>query len=295
MRDSSPITDLDILARESFLARYENGTLALYALDIRLFFEWCADQGISPLSAKRPHLEAFGTYLGTVRGNRPRSVARRLGTIRTFFRLAHADDLIDRDPTVMMRMPTDPTPVDAPWLNRFEMGSLLRAAQKRTPNHEALVALMGMMGLRVSEACNVMIEDYQTEENGYRQLRLVGKGGVPATLPVPVPALRIFERCRGNRTTGPLILTHAGKQQTRHGARDWIKRLAKAAGLPPEIRPHSLRHGAISIVLDATGDIRKAQKVARHRDIRTTERYLHDDNADTHGVHVAAQLFSSAA
>jgi integrase len=64
-------------------------------------------------------------------------------------------------------------------LDRMELGSVIQAARASSPSDSALIALMGMLGLRVSEACAVTIEDYQDIERGHRELRLVGKGGEP--------------------------------------------------------------------------------------------------------------------
>ncbi|WP_366125323.1 site-specific integrase [uncultured Microbacterium sp.] len=91
------------LARTGFLDRYTGGTRTLYELDLRLFFAWCAEQQLDPLDARRPHLEAFGRHLTIERGNSARSACRRLQTIRSFYRLAVVDELIDRDPTMLMR------------------------------------------------------------------------------------------------------------------------------------------------------------------------------------------------
>ena len=289
-------TPLAETARSVFLDRYTGGTRGLYELDLRIWFSWCQANRLDPLEARRPHLEAFGQWLMSVRGNSPRSAARRLQTLRGFYRLAAADELIDRDPTVMLRLPKwEADPDRIAWLDRFQMGALLRAAEATSPAHHALVALMGMLGLRVSEACQVYIEDYAADELGYRVLRIIGKGGKPATMPVPVPLLRILEAARGDRTSGPLILTRAGNQQTRRGAYDWIKRLCRKADLPDTIHPHSLRHAAVTALVDSGADLWEAQRFARHADPRTTEHYYRrKDSLDKHGAHITARLFASA-
>ena len=91
-------------------------------------------------------------------------------------------------------------------------------------------------------------------------LHLVGKGDKPATMPLTVPVLRVLEACRGERTTGPLILRpKSGRPIDRRDAYRMVARVANAAGIPRHISPHSLRHAAITNALDAGVPLRDAQ------------------------------------
>ena len=122
---------------------------------------------------------------------------------------------------------------------------------------------------------------------GHRVIRLVGKGNKPATMPITVPVLRVLEACRGERTTGPLILRPlTGNPIDRRDAYRMVTRIAKAASVPRHISPHSLRHAAITNALDAGVPLRDAQILARHADPRTTEHYDRArGNLDRHAVH----------
>jgi site-specific recombinase XerD len=294
-RTPAPDTTLADIAASGFLARYRGETVTLYSGDLRIFYAWCRRQDIDPLQVKRYHLEEFRRHLEDDRGNSPRSVRRRLQTLRTFYRLAVADEYIDRDPTLMLRLPENRALKEPLWLDRFQVGALLRAAEAESPAHHALIALMVMLGLRVSEACNVQIEDFAADKLGYRVLRLIGKGGKPAAMPVPVPLLRILETARGDRTSGPLILRRDGRAQDRNGAYAWVKILARKAGLPEDTHPHSLRHAAVTAVIDSGADLREAQEFARHADPgMTVHYYRRAGNLDRHAAHVAARVFASA-
>jgi integrase/recombinase XerD len=147
--------------------------------------------------------------------------------------------------------------------------------------------MLGINALRASEAAAVRIEDYAETLRGHRVLHLVGKGGKPATMPVTVPVLRVLEACRGQRTDGPLILRPtSGKPIDRRDDYRMVLRIAKVAGIPRHISPHSLRHAAITNALDAGVPLRDAQILARHADPRTTQHYDRArGNLDRHGVH----------
>lgn len=76
---------------------------------------------------------------------------------------------------------------------------------------------------------------------------MVGKGAKPATMPLTVPVLRVIEACRGERTDGPLVLRPvSGKPIDRRDCYRMVARIAKVAGIPRHISPHSLRHAAIT-------------------------------------------------
>ena len=106
-------------------------------------------------------------------------------------------------------------------------------------------------------------------------------------MPLTVPVLRVLEACRGERTTGPLVLRQlSGRPIDRRDAYRMVLRVAKAAGIPHHISPHSLRHAAITNALDAGVSLRDAQILTRHADPRTTEHYDRArGNLDRHGVH----------
>ncbi|HEY5247998.1 MAG TPA: tyrosine-type recombinase/integrase [Dermatophilaceae bacterium] len=166
-----------------------------------------------------------------------------------------------------------------------ELIRFLQIAQTLTVHHGALAYLLGINALRASEAAAVRIQGYADTLRGYRVLHLVGKGNKPATMPLTVPVLRVLEACRGQRTTGPLILRPVtGNPIDRRDAYRVVARIAKAAGIPRHISPHSLRHATNA--LDTGVPLRDAQILPRHADPRTTEHYDRArGNLHRHGVH----------
>lgn len=286
------------VARRSFLARYSGATRELYELDLRIYFEWCAAEDLEPLGVRRADLESFIHWLMN-KPDRPsiaRSAVRRFQTVRSFLRLAVADELIDADPTFMVRVPRWSADQEKiAWLTPLQVARLQKAASTTSAAHRALVDLMAVLGLRVSEACGVQIEDLFDDLSGYTLLTVKRKGGKVTTETIPVPLLRVVEAARGGRSSGPLILTRAGHAQTRNGAYDWVKRLCRKAGLPDDIHPHSLRHTAVTTLVDAGLPMHEVQEFARHADIRSTEWYYRRRGTpDQHGSHIAARMYAAA-
>lgn len=286
------------LAAASFLARYTGATRATYTLDLRIFFEWCHAQGLDVLDdVTRLHVELFSRYLEVDRGNAPVSIARRLSCVKSFYRCCEHDDVVAKSPAEHARMPkVYRDDVKILGLDRLELGSYLATARFLSPRHYALAMLLGVLGLRVTEACGVQIEDFAGTERGHRVLRLVGKGGKPATIPLPVPVLRALEDAAAGRTSGQLLHTEAGNPLHRHAATRMVQRTARRAGITKRISPHSLRHSMVTNALDAGVPLRDVQIAARHSDPRTTSRYDRArGNLDRHAVHTLAAYVAGAA
>ncbi|MEU2002080.1 tyrosine-type recombinase/integrase [Rhodococcus sp. NPDC019627] len=280
-----------------FLARYKGGTFDSYQLDLRLYTNWCNTVGLDPLSAERPHLELFARHLEIERGNAPSTVHRRLSCLRMFYRMAHVDGHVNRNPAEYVKMPKvyhDEARITG--LSRTEMSSLVATARASSASDGALITMLALLGLRVSEACNVDIESFQDFERDHRVLRMVGKGGKPATIPLPVPVARAMDRAAAGRSAGALVLRSDGSRMTRRSADRVVKRLARKCGIAKVVSPHVLRHGYVTASLDAGIPLRDVQIMARHSDPRMTQRYDRArGNLDRHGNYVLASFLGGAA
>lgn len=174
--------------------------------------------------------------------------------------------------------------------------TLVATARASTPSDSALVTLMGLLGLRVSEACSVRIENTHGMNRGHRTLQLIGKGSKPATIPLPVPVARALDLAAGDREAGLLLLRRDGSPMNRRSAARAVTRLAKRAGINKRISPHSLRHSYVTACLDAGVPLRDAQIAARHSDPRMTARYDRArGNLDRHANYIVAGFIAGAA
>jgi len=287
------------LAAQTFLTRYAAGTRTTYTFALKRYFDWCYQQGIPPLSMKRALIE---TYMRAMEddGLAPATRSQQLGIIRGYYRLAVVDEFIEKDPAAHVRRPRnwqDDTYLTG--LTRYQLGDMFKAA-KRDPVERCAVALMGMLGLRVSEAAGLQIEDTQREQQGHRVVKFAGKGAKPATIPLPVPVQRIIDACTGDRSTGPLLTrqrgTHKGAAHDRRSLAWVVQRLGREAEIEHKVHPHMLRHAFVGTALDAGLDLRTVQLAARHADPRTTAMYDRARHSlDRHGVHTVSAYLGGVA
>jgi integrase len=94
-------------------------------------------------------------------------------------------------------------------MDRGELAAFLFTAERTSPMHAALAVLLGLNGLRVSEACGANVENLGFER-GHRTLQIVGKGNKPAGVPLVPRTARTLDLAIGERTEGPILVRHDG-------------------------------------------------------------------------------------
>jgi integrase/recombinase XerD len=271
------------LAVTAFLARYSGRTLDAYRHDLRTFFQWAADIGLAVFEATRPHIELYRTTLEE-RALAASTIDRRLSTVCGFYRFAHIDGRIASNPAQYVRRPRV-HPTEGHGMDRAELGAFVFTAERFDRDHAALAVLLGLNGLRVSEACATNVEDLGFER-GHRTLRILGKGNKPAVIPLIPRTARTIDLAVGERHEGPILRRRDGQRLERRTAHRWVRSIAKRAGLGA-VHPHMLRAAFIMAALDAGVPLRDVQIAARHADPRTTTIYdRRRENFDRHAAYV---------
>ena len=144
-------TDAERLALAGYLAGYRGLTRDAYALDLRQFTTWCRDRSLALFAARRANIESFARDLET-RGRARATVTRRLSTIAGFYKYAVEEELLDHSPAAHVRRPRVDYESHAVALDRNELGAILVAAGLGPSAEHALISLLTLNGLRVSEA-----------------------------------------------------------------------------------------------------------------------------------------------
>jgi integrase/recombinase XerD len=169
--------------------------------------------------------------------------------------------LLDHSPAAHVRRPRLDYESHAVGLDRNELGAVLVAAGLGQPAEHALISLLALNGLRVSEATGADIEALGIER-GHRTLVITRKGGKVVTIPLAPRTARAIDLAIGDRTEGPVLLAADGRRLDRHGAGRIVRRLARQAGITKNVGPHTLRHAFITAALDAGVPLRDVQEAA---------------------------------
>ena len=133
-------------------------------------------------------------------------------------------------------------------LDRNELGAILVTAGLSSPHDHALVSLLALNGLRVSEAIGADINALGLDvslERGHRTLTVVRKGSKTATMPLAPRVARAVDLAIGERLEGPIFVEADGRRLGRHAAGRIVRRVARRAGIQ-RVGPHTLRHAFIT-------------------------------------------------
>jgi integrase/recombinase XerD len=170
-------------------------------------------------------------------------------TIAGFYKYAAEEDLLEHSPAAHTRRPRVNYESHAVALDRSELGALLVAAGLGPPFEHALMSLLALNGLRVSEAVGADI-DHLGLDRGHRTLTITRKGGKVVTIPLAPRTARAIDLVIAERTDGPVFLAADGRRVDRHGAGRIVRKVARRRDRQSRHAPH-LRHAFITAALDA--------------------------------------------
>jgi integrase/recombinase XerD len=290
------MSDLTLrLAVAAYLARFKGQSRLHTDSDLRCYLSWCAYHDLAPLEARRAHVELYLRWMQEVRRFQPSTVSRRLSVVAGFYRTCVIDDLLDHSPAQYVRRPRVSVESPTLGLSHLQFEALLAAARDSSiPCDFALVAMLGLLGLRIFEAIGADVT-HLGDVHGHRVLTVHGKGDKLATVPLPPAVGRAMDRAVDRRTNGPILRNRRGLRMSRHSGTRRLHRLAHNAGITTaRMHPHMLRHTYVTTMLDAGVDPRDVQIAARHADPRTTMRYDRArKNLDRHPNYILAAYMAS--
>jgi len=258
---------------EAFLRGYESAnTRAAYERDLEDYFTYCANHKMEPLKANRLVLDSWARSL-EADGLAASTRARRLAAVSGYYRYCAIEGAIESNPADHVRRPAVANESQTLGLDLAELRALIVVAEASSLRDRVLVGLLAQIGLRVSAACAANVEDLELER-GHYTITSRGKGGKVLKRSLP-PALHasIVELLDG-RASGPILTrVRSGNALDRFDAAKIVSRLAAAAGIEKRISPHSLRHTAVTLYLDAGAELRDVSDAMGHASPTTTMRY----------------------
>jgi len=207
--------------------------------------------------------------------NNPKSIQRHLSSAKGFFKFLKKNSIVESSPFDLITAPKAPSylpevlsPEDVSQLLNFKPGDSLEIRDL------AIIELIYSSGLRVSEAANINLEDFE-EEMSF--LRILGKGSKTRLVPIGRYAKAaienwVLERSKFSGESSALFINLKGSRLTVRSIQLRLKRLALKQGLPP-IHPHMLRHSFATHMLESSGDLRTIQELLGHSSLSTTQIY----------------------
>lgn len=255
-----------------------------YERDVARFLTWLKDENLDPLFVV---LETFHRYTETLfdLGITPRSIARMLSGVRSFYRFLQLEGHIEQDPTELLESPRIPKHLPE-VLTIEEVDRILDAINLELPEGQrdhCIIELLYSCGLRVSEVCSLKLSDLFLDE-GF--IRVIGKGDKQRIVPISPRAtqeLQWWFDARRDINVKPededfvFVSARRGRHLSRITVFHNIKQYVAAAEVQKEVSPHTFRHTFATHLLEGGASLRAIQVMLGHENIGTTEIYTHLD------------------
>ena len=264
--------ELGELVAERFLLGFSGLTLSAYRRDLRIWAEWCAAMGVTPLSVQRHHVERYRGHL-TGRGLAPATVARRLSTVAGMLRYAVDEGFLDASPMSGVRRPKVDHLPGGDALSREEILAAFAAAEPDARLF-ALCQLLCMTGMRISSALGLDISDLRREQD-HQVAHFRAKGSRQGVAVLAQQVVAALERYLDGRTSGPVFLGPRGGRWDRSCAWRALRLLADQVSpdKPHAYHPHAWRASFATIALSQGVSLSDVQDALLHSDVRTTDLY----------------------
>ena len=257
-------------------------TVEAYLTDLEKLIIFLEETGKDIETVRLEDLEAFSAGLHDI-GIHPRSQARILSGIRTFFRFLLLDGYREDDPSELLESPQIGRHLPE-VLTIEEIDRMLECLDKSTregQRNAAIIETLYGCGLRVSELCNLKLSDLYLKEEF---IKVNGKGNKQRLIPISPRAIHELKLYFNWRNEGLIKkdfedISRFGKNISRIMVFHIIKELAEAAGIKKIISPHTLRHSFATHLLEGGANLRAIQAMLGHESIGTTEIYTHIDRS----------------
>jgi len=270
-------------------------TLKSYRADLAsvcFFFEYEDGTLPAPGEFTPADLREYISELGEA-GYARTTIARRLATLRSFFRFCQRDGMVVENPAKPLRNPRKHRQLPH-FLSSDEIGRLLDAPDSTKPmgtRDKAVFETMYSGGLRVSELVGLSDGDLYLDEG---LVRVLGKGKKERYCPLGSFAIKALETWLSNRVTKgkrvigretPVFVNKFGTRITTRSIRRMMEKYINQVGLDSRTSPHTLRHSFATHLLDRGADIRSVQELLGHKSLVTTQIYTHLSTAKLKDVY----------
>ncbi len=257
-----------------------------YITDLYKLVNFLKNRGytLNPDDVTLNHLKEMMEWVGN-RGISPRTQARIISGIKSFYKFLLIEEKIEKDPTALLEAPKVGRKLPE-ILSVEEIDTIINAVDTKKPEgqrNKAILETLYSCGLRVSELIDLKISNLFFE-SGF--IKIEGKGSKERLVPISTKAIKEINlylgEYRRNLKIHPehediLFLNRRGKKLSRVMIFTIIKNITKKLNLEKNISPHTFRHSFATHLIDGGANLRAVQEMLGHESIITTEIYTHLD------------------
>lgn len=253
-------------------------TITNYTKDLEVFFVFLQEKDITEVD----HL-TLRKFLAEMRSKNyaKRTVARKLASLRTFFKFLYREGLIKTNPITAISTPKLDKKLPI-FLDEAKIAKLVQCPTEDDLSglrDRAILETLYSTGARVSELVGLDQDDVDFISG---VVKVLGKGSKERLIPIGEPALKAIRKYIERRGQGlkvkdknAIFLNKSGRRLTDRSVRRVVNKHIRACSVAEHISPHSLRHSFATHLLDRGADLRSVQELLGHMNLSTTQIYTH--------------------
>lgn len=256
-------------------------TIRAYVADVYTFLIWADEIEVEKIDTKK-----FSEYLYFIQkiNYTKTTVARKIASIRAFYRFLYQEEIIDNNPTDAIVTPKQPKTLPN-FMSEDEVENILRNVKIETPagyRNRVILELLWASGMRISELSGLNYENLNLEQN---EIRVFGKGAKERIVLIPNKTkenlINYIENvsdliCKTPKDpSSPLFINYNGYRLQNQSIRKALKEVVEKIELPKKVTPHVFRHSFATKLLEGGADLRIVQELLGHSSIKNTQIYTH--------------------
>ena len=260
---------------------FSSHTVKAYCADVLVFLIWASDKDVKEIDAKK-----FGEYLYFIQqmNYSKTTIARKIASIRAFYRFLYNREIIDYNPTDTTKGPKLPKTLPD-FLTKEEIETILTNVKIQSPagyRNRVIFELLWVSGMRISELSGLNYKDLNLEEN---EIRVFGKGAKERIVLIPDKTKELLKNymenvsdliCKTDKTPdSPLFINNHGFRLQNQSIRNALKQVVNSIELNKHVTPHIFRHSFATRLIENGADLRVVQELLGHSSIQNTQIYTH--------------------
>lgn len=260
---------------------FSSHTVRAYCADVLCFLIWAAEKNVDEIDAKK-----FSEYLYFISNMNytKKTVARKIASIRAFYKFLYNMEIIDYNPTDTTKGPKLPKTLPD-FLTEDEIEQILTNVKINTPagfRNRVIFELLWVSGMRISELSGLNYEDLNLEQN---EIRVFGKGAKERIVLIPDRTKNLLLNYINNvsdmicktshQGEAPLFINNNGYRLQNQTIRKVLKTVVDSIQLSKHVTPHVFRHSFATKLIENGADLRIVQELLGHSSISNTQIYTH--------------------
>jgi integrase/recombinase XerD len=226
---------------------------------------------------ERVGLETLQGYVDSLRRQKPATIDRKVGTVRSIFKFAFNIGVLRFNPAAALRYRNEPNRLEEKIISQKDLQRMIKL--EKDPRNNAILQVLYVGGFRASEVAGIRWMDLRERTEGRGQITVIGKGNKSRTVMVKKETWAALQKIRpaDSHPTDPVFVSRQGHGRAinRVTVSNVVREAGQRAKVDAKVTAHWLRHGHATHALDGGADLATIQRTLGHASLVTTGKYLH--------------------